>query len=112
MNICRYDRATCQNLTPPWPSSRATKLFICVRVRVRREGLLNQLLSAAGKITVALADYSPNLPAFKRLQYLQPQQIHRISTPVSALDVPKELQGFRTVFSAFHHFRPELPAKS
>ena len=27
--------------------------------------------------------------------------------PTSALDVPSELTGVRTIFTAFHHFRPE-----
>ncbi len=38
----------------------------------------------------------------------QPQgaKIEFVLTPVDALDIPAQLPGFRTMFSAFHHFDP------
>lgn len=81
---------------------------LCSGAGAAWEGLLKQLPSAmASSTTVTFTDYYPNLPAFERLQALEPQQFRYVGTPVSALDVPRDLAGFRTVFSAFHHFRPE-----
>jgi len=30
-----------------------------------------------------------------------------LETPVDAVDVPSDLKGFRTLFTSFHHFRPD-----
>jgi len=57
-----------------------------------------------GDIKLHLTDYYPNLPAFARLATSSPQCFSYSSEPVSALDVPTSLQGFRTLFSSFHHF--------
>ena len=57
-------------------------------------------------VSARLTDLYPNRPA------LQHTCAHSASlswheTPVDATRVPTELQGLRTVFSAFHHFEPE-----
>jgi hypothetical protein len=57
-----------------------------------------------GRIRVHLTDYYPNLPAFAELAESAPQCFTYATDSVSALDVPPSLRGFRTVFSAFHHF--------
>lgn len=56
---------------------------------------------------VHLTDLYPNTAALQRLEQLSPTHFKSVSTPVSAMNVPDNLQGFRTLFSAFHHFRPE-----
>jgi hypothetical protein len=42
------------------------------------------------------------------LQRRFPDRVTAVSKPVDATAVPPELPGFRTVFTAFHHFPPEL----
>ena len=34
-----------------------------------------------------------------------------LETPVDAVDVPSDLKGFRTLFTSFHHFRPDAARK-
>jgi len=56
-------------------------------------------------ITVLLTDIHPNIEGLQQAcaesKYLS---FHR--QPVSALQVPVDLNGFRTIFSSFHHFSP------
>jgi hypothetical protein len=56
--------------------------------------------------TVTLTDLYPNIPAFELLEHSSPESIHGLREPVSAFDVPPTLRGIRTLFTAFHHFRP------
>ncbi|MBT9492924.1 MAG: class I SAM-dependent methyltransferase [Paucibacter sp.] len=58
----------------------------------------------AGKVKIHLTDYYPNLPAFAELASTNPHCFTYTAEPVSALDVPSHLKGFRTLFSSFHHF--------
>lgn len=60
---------------------------------------------------VILTDYYPNLGAFQSLQALDPEMFSYRSDSINALDVPKDLQGLRTQFLSFHHFRPEDATK-
>jgi len=56
---------------------------------------------------VLLTDFFPNLPAFARAAQDGDGRLAFHSTSVDATDVPSELEGFRTIFTAFHHFGPE-----
>jgi hypothetical protein len=58
-------------------------------------------------VAVRLSDKYPNTDAFKRASHLTPDAISYHPQPVDATQVPGELPGFRTMFTAFHHFRPE-----
>lgn len=55
---------------------------------------------------VVLTDKYPNIVAFKNLADRSNGDIDFVSNPVDAVDVPKDLEGFRTQFVSFHHFRP------
>lgn len=55
---------------------------------------------------VALTDKFPNLAAFEDAQSRAEMSIGFCHNSVDALKVPAELGGFRTIFSAFHHFAP------
>jgi hypothetical protein len=57
-------------------------------------------------VDLCLTDAYPNRPAFERLKAAVPG-IDACFDPVDAARVPPELAGFRTLFSALHHFRPE-----
>ena len=58
-------------------------------------------------VSVCLTDKYPNLEAFAKARQATPHGIRYYSQPVDATEVNSELQGFRTIFTAFHHFTPE-----
>lgn len=59
-------------------------------------------------IGVTLSDLYPNIPAFKLIQQETNGAINYIPQPIDATGVPPEITGCRTIFSAFHHFSPQL----
>jgi len=58
-------------------------------------------------VEILLTDLHPNAGAMKRAQARSAGRLKYHPYMVSALRVPSELTGFRTLFSSFHHFRPE-----
>jgi hypothetical protein len=58
----------------------------------------------AGRIEILLTDKYPNMAAFKSISDNSDGRIKYIAEPVDALNPPEDLKGFRTFFSAFHHF--------
>lgn len=69
---------------------------------------LHPVLAERGvSVSICLTDKYPNMEAFERSNRLTHQAISYHPHPVDATRVPGELPGFRTMFSAFHHFRPE-----
>jgi len=67
--------------------------------------LLPALRTAGVDVPVCLTDKYPNVAALGRLVATTPGSRFE-PEPVSATDVPARLAGFRTVFTAFHHFHP------
>ncbi len=69
---------------------------------------MQKALHAAGNqnIPVVLSDKYPNIPAFAHVKKQTNGAIDYIPEPVDATDVPPNLVGCRTLFSAFHHFKP------
>jgi len=63
--------------------------------------------SAGDEVKVRLSDLHPNSAAFARAHAHSGGAIEFVDEPVSVLAVPRELPGFRTMFAAFHHFRPD-----
>jgi hypothetical protein len=61
----------------------------------------NQILS------VMLTDLYPNLRAFQAAHEQNPDGVYFCAEPVNAMQVPAQLKGFRTLFSSFHHLKPE-----
>ena len=70
----------------------------------RLQGLVSEAMGTP--LTVLLTDLNPNRQAFEHLAGKLGDSIQFVDTPVNVLDVPEELDGFRTLFSSFHHFRP------
>ena len=69
---------------------------------------LHPVLAERGvNVSVRLTDKYPNREAFGRSSCPKDQAITYHSQPVDATGVPGELPGFRSMFTAFHHFRPE-----
>ncbi|HSL18401.1 MAG TPA: class I SAM-dependent methyltransferase [Methylomirabilota bacterium] len=66
-------------------------------------------LEALGRApgSVVLTDLYPNLEAFRRAAAAGSGRVDFVAEPVDATAVPAHLGGFRTLFTAFHHFPPE-----
>jgi hypothetical protein len=60
----------------------------------------------ASALTAILTDKYPNLAAFARVTENSGGRIGFVSRSVDATAPPMDLAGFRTMFSAFHHFPP------
>ena len=56
--------------------------------------------------TVTLTDLYPNLSAVDQLEKTYRGRVVYRTEPTSVFDVPQQLTGFRTMFTALHHFRP------
>lgn len=67
---------------------------------------LEPLLARAGRLDLRLTDFYPNLAAFGRMSIQSGGRIGYCPDSVDATNVPEELAGVRTIFNAFHHFRP------
>lgn len=59
-------------------------------------------------VEILLTDLYPNVAAFSRMEAESRGRVRWRAEPTSALDVPPELEGVRTLFTAFHHFRPDV----
>lgn len=57
-------------------------------------------------ITVTLTDKYPNVNAFRRIHRRNKHIIYK-KISVDARNVPEHLHGFRTLFTAFHHFKQD-----
>ena len=60
-----------------------------------------------GSFHVSLTDKYPNRAAFENSQARSELPISFYRDSVDARDVPGELDGFRTIFTSFHHFPPD-----
>ncbi len=73
-------------------------------------GLLavQRLLAAkmAFPVYVTLTDLYPNVSAFRRIEAESGGRVRCRYDSISVLDVPPDLRGIRTLFTALHHFRP------
>jgi hypothetical protein len=68
--------------------------------------LLPALRAIGVDVPVCLTDKYPNAAALRRVADTTPGARFEPES-VGATDVPVRLAGFRTVFTAFHHFRPD-----
>ena len=68
--------------------------------------LNSELKKDIADLKIILTDLYPNLPAFQ-LTSLQADNFEYLDQPVDARAVPKELNGLRTQFLSFHHFKPK-----
>lgn len=71
----------------------------------RLQGLVSEELGKS--IEVVLTDLNPNRAAFEYVSEKLGAGISFSDAPVDVLDVPEGMSGFRTLFSSFHHFRPD-----
>ncbi|HKS07117.1 MAG TPA: hypothetical protein VJR92_12475 [Gemmatimonadaceae bacterium] len=72
------------------------------------EQLRTRVAETIGKdLRVTLTDRFPNVPAFQWLHRRTNGRIEFKSMSIDATRVPADLAGFRTMFSAAHHFAPD-----
>lgn len=69
--------------------------------------LSRRLKREMGYIHVFLTDKYPNHAAFENAQARSEIAISFYQDSVDARNVPRELNGFRTIFTSFHHFPPD-----
>jgi len=69
--------------------------------------LSRKLQPAAQVFHILLTDKYPNLRAFQNVRSACENHVAFYPDSVDAMKVPGELQGFRTMFTSFHHFPPE-----
>lgn len=69
--------------------------------------LLPQFDARGISIDVRLTDKYPNVEAFRRIKAASNGRIDYCEQSVDAAEAPSCLDGFRTLFTAFHHFSPE-----
>lgn len=68
--------------------------------------LNSELKKDIPNLKITLTDYYPNISAFKFTKK-QAGNFEFVEKPVDARNVPIELNGLRTQFLSFHHFRPD-----
>jgi len=62
-------------------------------------------------IPIVLTDIFPNIEAYTHIASTSDGAITFCREPVDATDMAEDLTGFRTLFSSFHHFKPEQAKK-
>jgi hypothetical protein len=67
--------------------------------------LLPALRARGADVSLCLSDKYPNTEAWARVAAKVPG-VRGEAQSVEATEVPRRLDGFRTMFTAFHHFRP------
>lgn len=64
--------------------------------------------SAPEGVSITFTDKYPNEEALTAICSKRPKALSFERASIDATAVPKRLKGIRTMFSAFHHFRPEI----
>ncbi len=64
-------------------------------------------LSETCSFSVCLTDKYPNTRAFERIRGELAGPVRFFGESVDAMKVPRHAEGFRTLFTSFHHFRKE-----
>lgn len=100
---------------PVWPllrevlikTNNSTILDLCSGSGGAMEGIYENLQQTLSKeVKIVLSDLFPSLMIYKHIYNRTNGGISYIAFPVDACAVPCEMEGFRTLFSGFHHFQP------
>lgn len=68
--------------------------------------IVDELGKRGLEVEVTLSDLYPNRPALERVARASGGAVSVHHEPVDATAVPAHVEGFRTIFNAFHHFPP------
>ena len=71
------------------------------------KNLKKQLRENGLRVTVTLTDKFPNPRSMARISDSSKSGIRYCAEPIDAMNVPDQLEGMRTMFEGFHHFRPD-----
>ena len=66
------------------------------------------LLEAGCDVPLTMSDLYPNHKAFAYVRERAGEGVDFVAEPVDATAIPEHLTGFRTLFTAFHHFPPRF----
>lgn len=66
-----------------------------------------RLKAAEPSVKVLLTDFFPHVDAFKRLQAQDPELFSFRTESIDARAISPSLEGLRTQFLSYHHFRPD-----
>ncbi len=69
------------------------------------------LAKAGHDVTVVCTDLFPNIPALEHTYERSRGRVDFREQPIDATAVPEDLVGLRTIFNAFHHFKPDVARK-
>lgn len=64
-----------------------------------------------GKFDFTLTDLFPNKEIIRHLEDFQHDNLRYLNASIDATQLPADLKGLRTIFNAFHHFKPEFAQK-
>ncbi len=56
------------------------------------------------KIPIVISDKFPNKKAFRYIETYYGKEVKPLYESIDATDIPSNVHGFRTIFTAFHHF--------
>lgn len=68
--------------------------------------MADELAERGRQVTVTLTDLYPNVPAYEHAAASSGGRVVGWAASVDATHVPADLPGVRTIWNAFHHFRP------
>jgi len=71
------------------------------------EALVGELRRRGIEVMVTLTDRFPNVRSMMNVSSRSAGAITFECDPIDAREVPDRLNGFRTLFNSFHHFKPE-----
>ena len=63
-------------------------------------------VSLGREVQVLISDKFPNIDAFEKIKHETGGKVDFVKESVDVMDVPEKYKGMRTLFNAFHHFRP------
>lgn len=69
-------------------------------------GLNDELKKKIPDLKIIMTDYFPNVPAREHIEKFA-NNIEYETKSIDARNVPPELEGLRTLFLTFHHFKPD-----
>ena len=85
-----------------------TLVDLCSGAGIPAVTMQEDLRKSGFAVNLILTDKYPNLEALRSRREEYPEAVDFVDEPVDALNVPLKLKGFRTLFTAFHHF--DLPS--
>lgn len=89
--------------------TKADKIIDCCSGSGGPTKSLREFLDKMGKssVTITLTDKYPNHDLFEKIEATYPKKIIAHKNSLDIAQIPSSLKGMRTLFSSFHHFKPE-----